>query len=306
MGSFKRSLPYAFSFAAAVFMVMAAELIGDNEIIFPEITAVAIGALAAPKRAWNTSRLRLFLTISAAAFLGVGIVRFVPLPLVFQVPLGLVCVLTLVTLSGTEFIPAVSACVLPILMGTESVVYIISVAVMVGMILLMQVILEKLGVREKYDFHPVEISRRLLKLRIKQAVIASLLCALPAIFHEPFFFAPPLIVAFIELSKPKSKLRTKSNAFKAVLLVIAAAFLGAGARLLIVETAGLPLTLAAAVSCGVILFAVYKAGLFFPPCGAVATLPLIIPSAAVIKFPFEVTAGILVFTAAAFILFKEN
>ena len=91
MGSFKRSLPYAFSFAAAVFMVMAAELIGDNEIIFPEITAVAIGALAAPKRAWNTSRLRLFLTISAAAFLGVGIVRFVPLPLVFQVPLGLVC-----------------------------------------------------------------------------------------------------------------------------------------------------------------------------------------------------------------------
>lgn len=187
MGSFKRSLPYAFSFAAAIFMVMAAELIGDNEIIFPEITAVAIGALAAPKRAWNTSRLRLFLTISAAAFLGVGIVRFVPLPLVFQVPLGLVCVLTLVTLSGTEFIPAVSACVLPILMGTESVVYIISVAVMVGMILLMQVILEKLGVREKYDFHPVEISRRLLKLRIKQAVIASLLCALPAIFHEPFF-----------------------------------------------------------------------------------------------------------------------
>ena len=41
-------------------MVAAAEITGEREIIFPEITAIAMGALAAPKQVWNTSKLRLF------------------------------------------------------------------------------------------------------------------------------------------------------------------------------------------------------------------------------------------------------
>ena len=35
-------------------MVGAAELTGQSEIIFPEITAIAVGAFLAPRLAWRT------------------------------------------------------------------------------------------------------------------------------------------------------------------------------------------------------------------------------------------------------------
>lgn len=108
MKKIKSLLPYIISLLTAVLMTLAAELTGEKEIIFPEITAIAVGALAAPKQAWNTSRLRLLLTITASAVLGVGIVRFVPLPLVFQVPLGIAAAFICIALSRTEFVPAVN------------------------------------------------------------------------------------------------------------------------------------------------------------------------------------------------------
>ena len=63
MQKIKSALPSLISLALAAGMVAAAELLHEKEIIFPEITAIAIGALAAPRQVWNTSRLRLLLTI---------------------------------------------------------------------------------------------------------------------------------------------------------------------------------------------------------------------------------------------------
>ena len=37
-------------------MVGVAELLGEKEIIFPEITALAIGAWIAPQQVWRTNR----------------------------------------------------------------------------------------------------------------------------------------------------------------------------------------------------------------------------------------------------------
>ena len=39
-----------------VAMVGAAQITGEKEIIFPEITAIAVGMLLAPKRSWQTSK----------------------------------------------------------------------------------------------------------------------------------------------------------------------------------------------------------------------------------------------------------
>ena len=304
MKKIKSFLPYIISLLTAVLMTLAAELTGEKEIIFPEITAIAVGALAAPKQTWNTSRLRLLLTITASAVLGVGIVRFVPLPLVFQVPLGIAAAFICIALSRTEFVPAVSACVLPILLQTKSVIYIISVVIMTSVILLSQFMLEKAGIREKNEYTPCRISAELIKLRLKQLAVMWIICILPAVTHEIFFIAPPLLVGFAEMTKPASKL--KKRAKEVVLLIVIAAFSGAASRLLIAEAAGLPLTLAVTVSCGVILFAIHKMKLYFPPCGAIATLPMIIPSDSIIKFPFEAAAGFIVMTAAAFLLFRDK
>lgn len=303
MVHFKKVLPAFISLALAAGMVAASELLHDKEIIFPEITAVAIGALAAPKQSWNVSRLRLLLTITAAAIIGVGLV-FVPIPPVIKVPLAMVCAAACVTASKTEFLPAVSACVLPVLLGTKSPIYIGSVVVMTSLILLAQLILEKCGLREKSVFTPVQPDKQLFALRIRQIAAASVICMIPLLTKEIFFIAPPLIVAFFEMSKPHSKLLERSP--QAASLMILASVSGVLSRFLLTEKLGLPLAVSAALSCAVILAAVCRMKLYFPPCGAIATLPFIIPEGALLRFPFEIAAGTLVFIAAAFALSKER
>ena len=303
MVHFKKVLPAFISLALAAGMVAASELLHDKEVIFPEITAVAIGALAAPKQSWNVSRLRLLLTITAAAIIGVGLV-FVPIPPVIKVPLAMVCAVACVTASKTEFLPAISACVLPVLLGTKSPVYIGSVVVMTSLILLAQLILEKCGLREKSVFTPVQPDKQHFALRIRQIAAASVICMIPLLTKEIFFIAPPLIVAFFEMSKPNSKLLERSP--QAASLIILASVSGVLSRFLLTEKLGLPLAVSAALSCAVILAAVCRMKLYFPPCGAIATLPFIIPEGALLRFPFEIAAGTLVFIAAAFALSKER
>ena len=303
MDQLKKMLPALISLTLAVGMVTASELLHDKEIIFPEITAITIGALASPKQSWNTSKLRLLLTITAAAVIGVGLVIFIPLALIFKIPLAMLCAIACVTISETEFLPAISACILPVLLETRSPVYIGSVVVMTSLILLAQLLLEKFGIRDKNSFIPTKPDRQLLILRIRQIIAASLICVIPVMTHEIFFIAPPLIVAFFEMSKPKSKLM--EHPYKTALLLITGAVSGVLSRFILTEKLGLPLAVSAMTASVVILFAVSKTKLYFPPCGAISTLPFILPEGALFKFPFEITAGTLVFITVAYALSKE-
>ncbi|MBQ9542452.1 hypothetical protein [Ruminococcus sp.] len=293
MSEKKKLIPILISVCLTFFMVGVAELTGERELIFPEITAIAIGALAAPAQVWNTDRKRLFILIMSAAVTGMAIVRFIPLPTVLQIPIGLAAVMGLIIISHTSFMPAISACVLPIMLGTRSPYYLLSVGVMTALILLAQKLLEKAGLREKREFIPEKPDAALIKLRAVQAATASVLCAIPVLIGQPFFAAPPLIVAFCELTTPECKL-TKRLPETAITIVIAA-FMGCSSRLLLCEIFGLPMAVAAALTCCAMLFGAKSSGLYFPPCGAVATLPFLIAPEMLLKFPFEVTAGFLCF-----------
>lgn len=297
-----QNIAMGISLAVVAIMVGSAEILGEKEIIFPEITAVAMGALIAPVQSWNTSRTRLFAAIVSAAVAGVCIVRFIPEILLLRIALGLLIAAGIITLSKTGFVPAVSACILPILMGTKSPVYIISVAVMTALILISQIALERFELHEKYEYRPIEPGAELLKLRAKQVITALVICILPAHFHEIFFIAPPLIVAFFELSGKGSKLMKRK--YTAIALMAAAAFTGSAARFFVSEKLGLTLTLGAVLSSAVIFALCRKAKLYFPPCCAISTLPFIIPQTAMIKFPFEVIAGYIVLTIVAVIITK--
>lgn len=297
-----QNIAMGISLAVVAIMVGSAEILGEKEIIFPEITAVAMGALIAPVQSWNTSRTRLFAAIVSAAVAGVCIVRFIPEILILRIAVGLLMTVGVITLSKTGFVPAISACILPILMGTKSPVYVISVAVMTALILISQKALECFGLHEKYEYRPIGPSAELLKLRSKQVITALIICVLPAHFHEIFFIAPPLIVAFFELSGKGSKLMKRKHT--AIALMAAAAFTGVMARFFISEKLGLTLTLGAVLSSSVIFALCRKAKLYFPPCCAISTLPFIIPQTAMIKFPFEVISGYIILTIAAVIITK--
>lgn len=291
----KKMIPILITTVLSVLMVAVSGITGESDIIFPEITAIAIGTLAAPVQVWNTSKLRLMLTVTAAALLGMAVVRFVPVPMYLKIPIGLAAVMFLITLSQTNFLPAITACILPIMQGTHSLAYPLTVVIMTGLILLAQHILEETGLRNKYRYVPIGPDRPLIRLRTAQVIIASLVCFLPALFGRPYFIAPPLIVAFAEMTVPSSHL--KKNMATATIMMAMSAFLGVSCRILLGEIAGLPMAAAAAVTCCAIMFAIDRTGFYFPPCGAVGMLPYLIPQHTLVRFPFAVTTGFLIFVA---------
>ena len=117
-------------------MVGAAELTGQSEIIFPEITAIAVGAFLSPRLAWRTDRVRMLVTVTLCAVLGVLLVRFVPLPVWGRLTLAYGLAQVVFLLSGTRFAPMISAIALPVLLGTESWVYPAAAFLLTGLILL--------------------------------------------------------------------------------------------------------------------------------------------------------------------------
>lgn len=63
-------------------MVGVSELMGEKEIIFPEMAALTIGMWIVDKKVWTVSRLKLVLLMSIGAIVGVCIVRYSPFSLI--------------------------------------------------------------------------------------------------------------------------------------------------------------------------------------------------------------------------------
>ena len=146
--------------AVVAAMVAAAELLGEREIIFPEMAALAVGMLAAPRRPWQTSRSRTALLIAVCAITGVLIVRYVHAPLWAQISLAfLLCQLLFVS-SGTTFAPMISAMVLPVFLGTTSWVYPAAAIILTLAMGAVQLIFERLGVRERNVHTPPSAGRQ--------------------------------------------------------------------------------------------------------------------------------------------------
>lgn len=300
----KKAVPYLLTLTVIAVMTGAAELTGNCEIIFPEITAVAVGALIAPVQPWNTNRLRLFLSISAMSLAGVLLVRFVPLPLIIKLPLAFFCAAAGLMISKTGFVPMISACVLPVILGTETFIYVISVIIMTGIILALQYLLDKAEIHKPAAFTPAKLNKGSLFFWLKHTIIIAAAAAVPVLTGELYFIVPPLIVGYAEMSFPGSKLRGRYKT--AVLLILIASCSGVLCRLLLNELAGLPLTAAAVISGAAVLLAVRLTGLYFPPCGAICTLPMLLSAEHLIWYPAEATIGFIVLTALALNLFPSE
>ena len=72
----KNIIPYISTLLLVGLMVGIAELLNEKEIIFPEITALAVGYMVAQKRSWKVNGKRMLLLITICATVGVLIVRY--------------------------------------------------------------------------------------------------------------------------------------------------------------------------------------------------------------------------------------
>jgi len=285
-------------------MVGAAELLGEMEIIFPEITAIAVGALMAPKLAWRTNRKRILLMIMICAILGIGIVRFIPGPTWMKLTLAYAAAQIVYLKSGTSFAPMISAIALPVLLGAESIVYPLAALVLTVLILGCHAALEKTGVKERAEYIPVKTGRQDWKdAGLRLVLVAAAAWAVLKIDCR-FVIAPPLLVAFTEFSKRDSGARKRPVTVVAAIALCGLA--GTVCRAVLHLFLQLPLTLAAVVAAVFMMMILEKLKAYVPPAGALCILPMLIPAEAVPGYPIQILVGAALFMGSSLLLFRPE
>lgn len=229
-----------------------------------------------------------------------AIVLFVPLGLPAKMAVAYAVGQCILYASGTGFAPMISAIVLPVLLDTRTPLYLASAFGFTGLILLLRLLLEKVGVRPRETFRPSRVPARLLAKRV---VVGAVLVLLVEGLGFRFVAAPPLLVAFTEFTNPAAPPRR--HPAKAIMLVTLSAVIGWGFRLFFTMQLGLPLWLGALLGMVLVIALLRGTGMFLPPAAALMLLAMLVPDAAVPTYPVWVAAGACLFMAVACLLFRE-
>lgn len=294
---------YIFGILLAFVMVLVAELTDEKEIIFPEICALTIGAWVSELQPWAVNKRRIFILMSLASIFGVFVVRFMPYPLIIQVCICFAFCGFILTLFKTNFVPIISACILPVYLKTESLIYPVSVIIMALIIIFAQWLMEKFHLRPHINFTPKEfkIKDEIIKWS-KLLLVFGTVSIFPFKIHQIYFLAPPLIVMFTELSNPKSPARKKPNYI--IGLMTFGALTGCLIRLIFNVYLGIHLYICTLIACIILFFALNKVKINFPPAGAILLIPMILDESLLIFLPFEVFVGAVILCHLAIFMFR--
>jgi hypothetical protein len=301
----KMGIPVLAMLGIITVMIGFSRILGEKEIIFPEIAALSAGLFLAPKRSWQVSGARMILFISVCAVCGVAIVRYVPLPLVGQMILAFAVCQVILGFSRTTFAPMISAMVLPVLLQTDQWIYPVAAAGLTALIVLVYRLLVRAGVCRAEAYEPVPVPDRFgWRDAGKRVLLAAALMAVFLSAGWQFCVAPPLLVAFQEFSNPRS--RARAVPVKTVAVITACAGIGAYGRLFLTETAGMPLTLTAVLVSAGTAAVILGMKLYLPPAGALAILPMLLSSGALALYPVMVLAGVSVMMLLARLFFHTE
>lgn len=285
-------------------MVGSAMLLDEREIIFPEMAALTIGMWIVDKRVWRVSRCQLVVLMSLGAFVGVCIVRYSSFPLIVELSLAFAFAALCLFITGTTLIPLISACMLPVLLGTESWVYPTAVLVMSLIIIAGQVLMEKLGWRHNLQTVPQERNRRKSIVRWGWLLLSVSIIASLAIYSSNFYFiVPPLIVTYVEFVNSKAGFRNRP--IQTILLLTAASVLGVLFQLVGYYYLHLP-EVFVALCVMICLFILFECmGKLFAPAGALALIPMLLPPDTLIWLPLQVALGASLFIFTAMLFFQK-
>ena len=284
----------AVSVLVTVFMVFIAELLGEEEMIFPEVAALAVGSFLSFRMPWNVTPIRMFFTMTLSATAGYALSAFVPVPLYLKLIAAMLFSLIALSWSKTTMLPLISAAVLPVLTNVQSVIYPVSVLILTAMIIGIRVLFVKHGLADKISFDNTNSDDRNSFIRnIWIFAVFAVTAAIAVPTGITFMLAPPLAVILAEAANAQSPVhKTPVRYFLCTVLCI---FFGTASRLVFYDVLGLPLTLGTlfAIS-GAILFQLLFRKLF-PPAAALAVLPFILPQSVIALYPFQAAAGAAIF-----------
>ncbi|MDD6362899.1 MAG: hypothetical protein PUG18_06560 [Lachnospiraceae bacterium] len=297
------ALPWLSVMALVILMMAAAELLHEKEIIFPEITALAVGYILAKKRAWIVDSKRILILITGCAVLGLLIVLYIPLSLRGQICLAFAVSQLIFLYSGTTLAPFVSAIVLPVILQTKSWIYPVSAFLLTLVVIALHGLFIRLGIREDEPYVPTAIPTRQEWFdAVLRTVVVSAAACFALKYNVRFVIAPPLLVAFTEFSRPLNPARKRP--VKVILLLTACAAAGTLCRLVLTNAAGLPLSVSAGAATLIMMLLVRKTGMYMPPAGAVTILTFLVPDEALVFFPLQVLAGISLLMGITLLMFE--
>lgn len=303
----KNIIPYISTLLVVGLMVGIAELLNEKEIIFPEITALAVGYMVAQKRSWKVNGKRMLLLITICATVGVLIVRYSGLALFPQIIIAFSFAQILFMFSGTTFAPFVSAIVLPVMMQTKSFIYPISAVALTILVIGFHQLFLKMKIREDEEYIPVMLNSKDDIIDTALRVVCVAIVGFVAIyFNFKFVIAPPLLVAFTEFSRPRNKVRNKP--IKTVLVITGCALVGSLSRYLLTIKLELPLTVSALIATLIMLLILTYTKMYMPPVGAITILSMIIPQSSVITYPLQIFVGsvVIILLSRVFFMWRQD
>lgn len=295
---------YFYALLMLLAMVGIAELLEEKEIIFPEMAALTIGMWVVDKRVWRVNKSQLLILMTFGSIAGVCITLYSPFPMLANLGIAFIFSALCLLLSRTTLIPLISACMLPVLLHTESWVYPVAVFFMSVLIIKGQYLMEKSGLRQPIVYEPKsyrwkdEIYLWLLLLGTFLTI-----ATLPVYTSNLYCILPPLIVTYTEFANSKAGFRNRP--LQIFLFLVIAATIGTASQLLLYHGLGLPEILVALFTL-LCLFALFeRSGKFFAPAGAMALIPIIVPQKNLITLPLQVAIGAALFIGTAMLLFLK-
>ncbi|MFL0196985.1 hypothetical protein ACJDU8_15665 [Clostridium sp. WILCCON 0269] len=296
----KQFIPLAIVLVIA--MCMISGYIGEKEIIFPEISALAIGAWVMEKSTWGNKNFHLWLSPTIAALTGLVITRFLPYYPFFMIIGAFILVVLQLKVIGSEVTPSFSAAILPILTHTQSWYYPLSVCILTGIIVCGKKLIHN-SYKEKGTstelLESLKEKRKVNHIReelinwVKLLTSIMFVSGVALYFHWDYIIAPPLIVAFVELAKPKGKLYSKTGLV--FISLVLAAFSGVLWLYLVYYLLHWPVWISAGLSMGCIFLIFHFLQFTLPPAAAITLLPMIIPLKNLCMYPWQVSVGSAIF-----------
>ncbi|AYN02802.1 HPP family protein [Flavobacterium sp. 140616W15] len=284
-------------------MIGVSEWLDEKEILFPEMAALVLGLWVIDKKIWTVSRPMLIVLMTVCAVFGILLVRYSPFPLLANIAISFVFTSLCLITSRTTLIPITSAAMLPVLMGTHSLVYPVSVFIMSILVVTGQWFLEKNKLRQTPLLHNKKQHIHNPKHWIKLFFWLLLIAVIPVSTGQIYFIVPPLVVMFIEFSSSKAGFRNRPVQVYSIMVI--SAVLGTLFQYYLYSILGLPLVDTALLlfSCLFILFEIV--GKPFAPACAIALVPMIIPQENILSYPFQVAIGTGVFLFVAMFFFQK-
>lgn len=295
---------YIFALGTIALMVGVSEWLGEKEIIFPEMAALILGLWIIDKKVWTISKSMVVVLMTISAIFGVLLVCYSPFPILANIAISFVFTSLCLFFTRTTLIPIISASMLPVLLGTDSWVYPLSIFFMTLILVCVQWILEELGLRKPTNLNSNKSSNRhSLGHWIKLLVGLMFIAIISICTGHMYIIVPPLVVTFVEFSSSSAGFRNRPVQIFFVLVV--SAILGTTFQYTLHNLLGIS-EIYTVLLLFICQFAFIETiGKPFAPACAIAIIPMIIPQGEILLYPLQVAAGAIIFLLVAMIFFLK-